>query len=54
MHIRRELQLMLVAGLIGMVFAFAYYRSGSLWTPVIAHAIFNGVSFAVTIAGVNS
>ena len=39
---------------IGMVFAFAYYRSGSLWTPVIAHAIFNGVSFAVTIAGVNS
>ncbi len=39
---------------IGMLFAFAYYQSGSLWTPVIAHAIFNGVSFIVTISGVNS
>ncbi|MGE3960928.1 MAG: lysostaphin resistance A-like protein [Dehalococcoidia bacterium] len=38
---------------IGMLFAFAYHRSGSLWTPVIAHAIFNGVSFAVTISGVS-
>ncbi|MEX2374024.1 MAG: type II CAAX endopeptidase family protein, partial [Dehalococcoidia bacterium] len=39
---------------IGMLFAWAYHRSGSLWTPVIAHAIFNSVSFAATIAGVNS
>jgi len=36
---------------IGMLFALSYHRSGSLWTPVIAHAIFNGVSFAATIAG---
>ena len=37
---------------IGMLFAYAYYKSGSLWTPVIAHAIFNGVSFIATISGV--
>lgn len=37
---------------IGMLFAFAYHRTGSLWTPVIAHAIFNGVSFIATISGV--
>lgn len=36
---------------IGMLFAFSYYQSGSLWTPVIAHAIFNGVSFIVTLSG---
>ena len=39
---------------IGMLFAWAYHKSGSLWTPVIAHAIFNGVSFAVTVSGVSS
>ena len=39
---------------IGMLFAWSYHRSGTLWTPVIAHAIFNGVSFAATIAGVTS
>ena len=39
---------------IGMLFAWTYHRSGSLWTPVIAHAIFNSVSFAATIAGVAS
>ena len=37
---------------IGMLFAWSYHRSGTLWTPILAHAIFNGVSFAVTIAGV--
>ena len=39
---------------IGVLFAWAYHKSGSLWTPVIAHAIFNGVSFAVTVSGVSS
>ena len=39
---------------IGMLFAWAYRKSGSLWTPVIAHAIFNGVSFAATVSGVAS
>lgn len=39
---------------IGMWFAWAYYKSGSLWTTIAAHAIFNGVSFAVTVSGVAS
>jgi uncharacterized protein len=37
---------------IGMLFAWAYHRSGSLWTPVLAHAIFNGISFMATISGI--
>ncbi|MEX2373566.1 MAG: type II CAAX endopeptidase family protein [Dehalococcoidia bacterium] len=37
---------------VGAWFAWAYHRSGSLWTTVSAHAIFNGISFAVTVAGV--
>lgn len=36
---------------IGILFAYAYHRSGSLWTPVVAHAIFNGVSFLATVSG---
>jgi hypothetical protein len=37
---------------IGAWFAWAYHRSGSLWTTIVAHAIFNGISFAVTVSGV--
>ena len=36
---------------IGMVFAWAYRRSGSLWTTIAAHAIFNGVSLAAAVGG---
>lgn len=39
---------------IGLIFAWAYHASGSLWTPIAAHAIFNGISFIATIAGVGS
>ncbi len=39
---------------IGAWFAWSYHRSGSLWTTILAHAIFNGVSFAVTVAGVQT
>jgi len=39
---------------IGAWFAWSYHRSGSLWTTIVAHAIFNGVSFAVTVAGVQT
>lgn len=39
---------------IGAWFAWAYHRSGSLWTTIAAHAIFNGLSFLVTVAGVSS
>ena len=38
--------------LIGMIFAWAYRASGSLWTTIAAHAILNGVSLVLTMAGV--
>ena len=39
---------------IGVLFAWIYRKSGAIWTPIAAHAIFNAVSFAVTIAGATS
>ncbi|TAJ18497.1 MAG: CPBP family intramembrane metalloprotease [Dehalococcoidia bacterium] len=39
---------------IGVIFAWAYHASGSLWTTVAAHAIFNTVAFVATLAGVAS
>jgi len=39
---------------IGMIFARVYRSSGSLWTTIAAHAIFNGVSFVLTVYGVGS
>lgn len=39
---------------IGMIFAWAYRASGSLWTTILAHAIFNGVSFTLAVMGVGS
>lgn len=39
---------------IGLIFAWAYHASGSLWTPIAAHAIFNSVSFVAVLAGVGS
>ena len=36
--------------LIGVLFAWAYERSGSLWTPLGAHGGVNGVSFAAALA----
>jgi membrane protease YdiL (CAAX protease family) len=38
--------------LIGVLFAWSNDQSGSLWTSVIAHALVNGLSFALTVAGV--
>lgn len=40
--------------LIGMIFAWAYRASGSLWTIVAAHAIFNSAGFAAALYGVPS
>ena len=34
---------------IGVLFAWANDRTGSLWTSIIAHACFNGVAFAISI-----
>jgi len=36
---------------IGVVFAYTYYRTGTLWASVTAHLIFNLVSVAVLLAG---
>ncbi len=37
---------------IGMLFAWAFKASGSLWVVIIAHFIINSVSFIVTVIGV--
>ncbi len=47
-----EVSVVLPFWAIGVWFAWAYHRSGSLWTTIAAHAIFNGISFAVTVSGV--
>ncbi len=36
--------------IIGMLFAFGYVYSGSIWTPMAAHFLFNSISFAVSVA----
>ncbi len=36
--------------LIGMLFAFGYVYSRSLWVPISAHFLFNGVSFIASVA----
>ncbi|MCK9487277.1 MAG: CPBP family intramembrane metalloprotease [Dehalococcoidia bacterium] len=49
-----EVSVVLPFWVIGMWFAWTYHRSGSLWTTIAAHAIFNGISFAVTVSGVTT
>ena len=39
-----------IAG-VGMVFAYSYYRSKNLVTPILAHIAFNSVSIAVIAGG---
>ncbi len=39
---------------IGMLFAWAVERSGSLWTSVGAHAAFNSLAFGLHLAGAGS
>ena len=46
--------LVLPFGLIGMLFAWLYYRSGSLWPSIAAHLIFNLVSFIILASIVGS
>ncbi|MSQ30210.1 MAG: CPBP family intramembrane metalloprotease [Dehalococcoidia bacterium] len=38
---------------VGLIFAWAYHASGSLWTPIAAHTIFNSIAFIATLAGVS-
>jgi membrane protease YdiL (CAAX protease family) len=37
--------------LIGMIFALVYWRSGNLWSTVLAHTAFNSLSIALIAAG---
>lgn len=37
---------------IGALFAWGYEESESLFTPIVAHLLVNGVSFALSVAGV--
>lgn len=39
---------------IGIVLAWSYTRSQSLWTPIIVHAIVNGFSFILIASGVEA
>jgi hypothetical protein len=42
--------LVLPFGAIGILFAWLYYRTGSLWPSIVTHLIFNLVSFIVLAA----
>ena len=37
--------------LVGMLFAWLYYRTGSLWTNIFAHLLFNLFSFVLIASG---
>ncbi len=41
-------------GVVGMLFAWVYYRTGSLWTSIATHLLFNLVSFVLLawVAGI--
>jgi membrane protease YdiL (CAAX protease family) len=39
---------------IGVILVWVYHATGSLWTPIAAHATINGISFIATLAGVGS
>lgn len=43
-------------GVVGMLFAWVYYRTGSLWPTIATHLLFNLVSFVLlaSIAGIGS
>ncbi len=47
----QSLAVLVPFSLIGMLFAWANEESGSLWTSIGAHAVVNGVSFALSASG---
>ena len=46
--------LVLPFGLIGMLFAWVYYRTGSLWPSIATHLLFNLVSFVLLASPLSS
>lgn len=41
------LQLWMIYGGMGAAFAWLYWRTGTLWAPILAHALNNGIALAV-------
>ncbi len=46
------LGLLLPFSLVGMMFAWLYHRTGSIWTSIGAHMLFNSYSFMLLASGV--
>jgi hypothetical protein len=44
--------LILPFSLVGMMFAWLYYRTGSIWASIGAHMLFNAYSFVLLASGV--
>ena len=44
--------LILPFSLVGMMFAWLYYRTGTIWTSIGAHMLFNAYSFVLLASGV--
>lgn len=47
-----SLSVLLPFTVIGMIFAWAFKASGSLWVTILAHFIFNSVALILTVIGV--
>ena len=47
-----SLPLLPAIGMIGMLFAWGYYYTGSLFAPILAHFFFNLVAFILGVSGV--
>ena len=47
-----SLSVLLPFTVIGMLFAWAFKASGSLWVTILAHFIFNSVALILTVIGV--
>ncbi len=45
------LQLWMIYGGMGAAFAWLYWRTGTLWAPILAHALNNGIALAVHALG---
>lgn len=45
------LQLWLVYGGMGAAFAWLYWRTGTLWAPILAHALNNGLALGLHVLG---
>jgi membrane protease YdiL (CAAX protease family) len=49
-----ELGVLVPFSLVGVLWAWSNDQSGSIWTSIMAHALVNGLSFTLSVAGVAS